>query len=105
MTPAEPADKGPGTPSAVDPAPDGDNGSDGVGSTSKVIAAPTPAWMLLQVRVSPEVWAWTHRAAVLMRLNVGEVIESAIHTLARRESQKWPEEDLPRLGRWRPRRR
>jgi hypothetical protein len=90
-------------PPAVNPASDGDNGSDALEGTSEVVVAPARAWMLFQVRVSADVWAWTHRAAVLMRLNVGEVIERAIHTLAQRESQRWPEEDLPRLGRWRRR--
>ncbi len=107
MKSSNPAEKRPGTSGAVNPASDKDNGSDASEGTSEVIAPLACAWMLFQVRVSPDVWAWTHRAAVLNRLNVGEVIERAIHMLARREAQKWPEEDLPRLGRWqrRPRRK
>jgi hypothetical protein len=67
-----------------------------------VIRAPARAWKRFQVRVTPEVWEWTHRLAVLTRSNPGDVIERAIHRLARSESQLWPEEDLPKLGRYRP---
>ena len=69
----------------------------------ETVRPPARAWQLIQVRVSPEVWAWTHRLAILTRSNPGEVVEKAIHALARIESQNWPEEDLPKLGRYRRR--
>lgn len=71
MTSAAPEERRPGTPPALNPVSDRDNGADASEGTSEVVVAPARAWKLFQVRVSPDVWAWTHRAAVLMRLTSG----------------------------------
>ena len=72
-------------------------------SLPKAVGSPARAWKLFQVRVSPEVWAWTHRLAALTRSYPGEVIERAILRFAASECGVWPEEDLPRSGRYRGR--
>ena len=71
--------------------------------TSEAVVPPARAAVRLQVRVAPKIYEWVHRAAILRRSNAGEIVERAIHRLARSEAAFWPEEDLPRLGRYRRR--
>ena len=103
MMPSRPTKAQPDKPLETSRPRDGANSTDTSKGISKAVGPPARAWKLLQVRVSPEVWEWTHWAAVLKRSNPGEVVQKAIHRLARSESQNWPEEDLPKLGRFRRR--
>jgi|GEM_PF-4548873 len=63
---------------------------------------PRRTWKALQVRITPALYAWISRAAILRRENVGQVVERGLRSSMRKLLRDWPSEyleDLPTLAR------
>jgi hypothetical protein len=106
IMPAKPTVEGLSTLPETNRLPDARSDPVTPGGTSKPVSAASRTHVRLQVRVTPEMYAWAWRAAILERVHVGEIVERALRRWLRAGLRDWPAEytcDLPPIKRSRRR--